>query len=80
MAIGPATAHTLLASVPELGILNDKQIAALVGLAPFNQDSGLMRGRRKNSGGRPQARRALYMAAVVAAHHNPVLEFFYQRL
>lgn len=79
-AIGPTTAHTLLASVPELGTLNDKQITALVGLAPFNRDSGQMRGQRKISGGRPQARRALYMAAVVAAHHNPVLKVFYQRL
>jgi len=79
-AIGQVTAHTLLASVPELGSLNDKEITALVGLAPFNQDSGLMRGQRKIKGGRPQARKALYMAAVVAAHHNPVLKAFYQRL
>ena len=79
-AIGPVTAVTLLASMPELGTIGDKQITALAGLAPFNADSGAFRGYRRIQGGRAQARRVLYMAAIVAIRHNPVLKAFYQRL
>lgn len=79
-AIGKVTAQSLLASVPELGKISDKQVTALVGLAPFNQDSGLMRGQRRIRGGRSQARKALYMAAIVAIRHNTILKPFYQRL
>ncbi len=78
--IGPATARTLLAELPELGTLGRKQIAALVGVAPLNRDSGTMRGRRRTWGGRASVRTALYMAALVAARHNPVIAAFYQRL
>jgi transposase len=79
-SIGPITAHTLMATVPELGSLSDKQVTALVGLAPFNQDSGCLRGKRTIKGGRAQARKALYMAAVVATRHNPILKDFYCNL
>ncbi|HET7603826.1 MAG TPA: IS110 family transposase [Gemmatimonadales bacterium] len=78
--IGPVTAQTLLASLPELGTLNRKQIAALVGVAPLNRDSGQWRGRRQVWGGRAPVRHALYMAALVASRHNPVLRAFYTRL
>lgn len=78
--IGPTTARTLLAELPELGTLDRRAIAALVGVAPFNCDSGQFRGRRRIWGGRPAVRKALYMAALVAARHNPVLARFYQRL
>jgi transposase len=78
--IGPAVARTLLAELPELGTLGRKQIAALVGVAPLNRDSGTMRGRRTTWGGRATVRTALYMAALVAARHNPVIAAFYQRL
>jgi transposase len=78
--IGPTTARTLLAELPELGTLDRRAIAALVGVAPFNCDSGHFRGRRKIWGGRPAVRKALYMAALVAARHNPLLARFYQRL
>lgn len=78
--IGPATARTLLADMPELGQLTRRAAAALVGVAPFNRDSGRWRGRRMIAGGRASVRTALYMAAVVAARHNPVLRTFYQRL
>ncbi len=78
--IGPATARPLLAELPELGTLGRKQIAALVGVAPLNRDSGTMRGRRRTWGGRASVRTALYMAALVAARHNPVIAAFYQRL
>ena len=71
---------TLLAYLPELGALNRKQIAALVGVAPFNRDSGPRRGRRSVWGGRARVRSALYMGALVASRHNPVLREFYQRL
>lgn len=79
-SIGLITTCTLLAAVPELGVLNDKQITALVGLAPFNQDSGFMRGHRKICGGRSQARKVLYMAAISAITYNPILKAFYQQL
>lgn len=78
--IGPIVARTLLAELPELGRLDRRTIAALVGVAPFNRDSGQWRGRRMIWGGRAPVRAALYMAAVVASRHNPVLRAFYTRL
>lgn len=78
--IGPVLASTLMADLPELGTLNRKQIAALVGVAPFNRDSGRMRGKRSCWGGRPNVRAALYMGTLVATRYNPVIRAFYQRL
>ena len=78
--VGPVVARTLFAELPELGQLNRRQIAALVGLAPFNRDSGQWRGRRSIWGGRASVRATLYMAGLVAARHNIVLRAFYQRL
>ena len=78
--VGPVLSMTLLSGLPELGTLNRGEIAALVGVAPLNRDSGTMRGKRKVWGGRPQVRAALYMAALVATRFNPVLRYFYQRL
>ncbi|MGZ6870222.1 MAG: IS110 family RNA-guided transposase [Frankiaceae bacterium] len=78
--IGDATARTLLADLPELGTLDRKQIAALVGVAPFNRDSGTMRGKRTVWGGRAAVRATLYMAALVASRWNPVIAAFYRRL
>lgn len=78
--IGPVLTTTLLANLPELGTLTHKQIAALVGVAPLNRDSGTLRGKRTVWGGRAQVRAALYMAAIVAARFNPVIRTFYQRL
>lgn len=78
--IGSKTSSTLLAMLPELGMLNSKQIAALVGVAPLNQDSGTFRGRRRVYGGRVRVRTALYMAALVASRYNPVLKDLYGRL
>jgi transposase len=78
--IGAITAATLIAEVPELGKLGNKEISALVGVAPMNRDSGTFRGRRTTQGGRHQARKALYMAALVASRHNPILKAFYQHL
>ncbi len=78
--IGPVTAFTLLADLPELGRLPRRQIAALVGVAPFNRDSGTLRGRRTVSGGRASVRRVLYMATVSAIRRNPIIGAFYQRL
>ena len=78
--VGQRTAWLLLAALPELGTLRRGQAAALAGLAPYNHDSGPQRGRRHIAHGRPLARRALYMAALVAARYNPVLRPFYQRL
>jgi len=77
---GPILSVNLLANVPELGKLNQKQIAALIGLAPINRDSGTFRGRRSIWGGRSNVRSILYMAAVSAMNHNPVIREFYQRL
>ena len=79
-SIGPAVSRTLIAELPELGTLDRRAIAALVGVAPFNCDSGQFRGRRMIWGGRPSVRGALYMAALVASRHNPLLARFYQRL
>jgi len=78
--IGPTTARTLLAELPELGRLDRRAIAALAGVAPFNTDSGQHRGQRHIWGGRASVRAALYMAALVASRYNPVLRAFYQRL
>lgn len=78
--VGPQVSLTLLAYLPELGTLNRKQIAALVGVAPFNRDSGTLRGRRTVWGGRARVRAVLYMGALVAARFNPVIRDFYQRL
>ena len=78
--VGPALARSLLALLPELGHLDRRQIAALVGVAPLAQDSGMQRGRRHCWGGRPALRTVLYMGALVAARWNPVLRPFYQRL
>jgi transposase len=78
--IGPTVARTLLADLPELGHLDRRAIAALVGVAPFNRDSGQWRGRRMIWGGRAPVRAALYMAALAATRHNAVLRAFYQRL
>ena len=78
--VGPVLSMTLLSDLPELGALNRGEIAALVGVAPFNRDSGALRGKRTVWGGRRQVRAALYMAALVATRYNPVLRDFYQRL
>ena len=78
--VGPQVSLTLLAYLPELGTLNRKQIAALVGVAPFNHDSGPHRGKRSVWGGRAAVRSTLYMGALVASRCNPVLRDFYQRL
>ena len=78
--IGPVTASTVLAEMPELGTLNRNESGALAGVAPYNHDSGEHRGRRSIRGGRVQVRRVLYMAAVVAARFNPILKAFYDRL
>lgn len=78
--VGPNLALTLLAYLPELGTLDRRRIAALVGIAPFNRDSGTLRGRRTVWGGRARIRGALYMAALVASRHNQVIRAFYQRL
>ena len=78
--VGPVTALTLLATLPELGQLSRHQIAALVGVAPMNRDSGTMRGKRMVWGGRAPVRAVLYMAALVGLKHNPVLRAFYERL
>ena len=79
-SIGPVTAVTLLADLPELGQLDRKQIAALVGVAPMNHDSGKKRGYRKTKGGRPDVRRALYMATLTGIRYNPVLQPQYEQL
>ena len=78
--VGERTAVLLLAQMPELGELNRGEAAALAGLAPFNRDSGMMRGKRTIIGGRRAVRTGLYMAALVAARYNPILRDFYQRL
>lgn len=79
-SVGAVTSRTLLADLPELGTLNRKQISALVGIAPFNRDSGTLKGRRAIWGGRAAVRSALYMATLVATRHNPVIREFYKRL
>ena len=78
--IGERVSFALLAYLPELGTLDRQQIAALVGVAPFNRDSGTLRGKRTVWGGRARVRAALYMGALVASRCNPVIRGFYQRL
>lgn len=78
--VGPVLSLTLLADLPELGRLNRKQIAALVGVAPLNRDSGTLRGKRTVWGGRAQVRAVLYMGTLAATRHNPVIKAFYTRL
>jgi transposase len=78
--VGPVTGVTLVAEVPELGRLNRQEIAALVGVAPFNRDSGQLRGKRSISGGRAHVRCVLYMAALSATRHNAWLRTFSDRL
>jgi transposase len=78
--VGPILTATLLADLPELGTLSHKQIAALVGIAPLNRDSGRQRGKRVIWGGRSAVRAVLYMATVSATRFNPVIHAFYQRL
>jgi len=78
--VGPIVTATLIAELPELGHLDRKQIAALVGVAPFNRDSGKWRGKRTIIGGRSDVRRVLYMATAVAIQHNPAVRGFYERL
>ena len=78
--VGPVLSRTLLGQVPELGTLGPKQVAALVGVAPCNCDSGTMRGRRRVWGGRAEVRAVLYMSTLVATRYNPVFKAFYARL
>ena len=78
--IGPITARTLIAELPELGRIDRRRIAALVGVAPVNRDSGTMRGRRAIAGGRTDVRNVLYMAALVASRCNPTIRELYLRL
>lgn len=78
--IGAASVAVLLAELPELGKLDRRRIATLVGVAPLNRDSGLMRGQRSIWGGRSDVRRTLYMAALVGIRHNPTIKAFYERL
>lgn len=78
--VGPVTARTLIAELPELGGLCRRKLAALVGVAPFNRDSGAWRGHRMIGGGRTSVRNVLYMAALSAIRHNPVVRATFQRL
>ncbi len=78
--IGPVTVFSLLADLPELGSLDRRQAAAIVGVAPLNRDSGKFRGSRRYWGGRAHVRAALYMATLVGVRYNPVLKAFYERL
>lgn len=78
--MGRVTATTVLAQLPELGTLSRRAISGLVGVCPYSRESGLMRGRRTIWGGRAPVRAALYMAALVASRHNPVIRAFYQKL
>ena len=78
--VGPALARTLVAELPGLGTLTHKRLSALVGVAPFNRDSGKTRGKREVWGGRARVRTTLYMSAMVASRHNPVIREFYVRL
>ena len=78
--VGRVTATSLLADVPEIGTLNRREISALIGVCPYSRDSGKSRGRRSIWGGRARVRAVLYMAALVATRHNPVIRAFYQKL
>ena len=78
--IGPAVVNTLLGDMPELGQLTNKEIAALTGVAPYNRDSGSLRGKRRIRGGRHSVRTILFMAALTSVQHNPVIRAFYNHL
>lgn len=78
--MGPVVVSTLLGALPELGQLNDKQIAALTGVAPYNRDSGKLSGKRRIRDGRRSVRTTLLMAALSSVQHNPVIKPFYQHL
>jgi transposase len=78
--IGNSVAATLLGDLPELGSLNRREIASLAGVAPFNRDSGKLRGKRRIRGGRAHSRTALYLSAMVATRFNPDIKRFYERL
>ena len=78
--VGDTLAYTLLADMPELGTMTNKQAAALVGVAPINRDSGRSRGKRRIQGGRACVRTTLYMATLSATQCNPVIRAFYQQL
>lgn len=78
--VGKTTASTLIAEVPELGKLSRREISALIGVAPLNRDSGILRGRRAIFGGRASVRQVLYMAALTAMRYNPAIKAFYDRL
>jgi transposase len=78
--IGPQMARMVIAALPEIGQINRRQIAALVGVAPFNDDSGKRTGKRRIRGGRPQVRRVLYMAAIAAMRYNPQIKALHDRL
>lgn len=78
--VGPILSKTLISNLPELGKLDRKKIASLVGVAPFNKDSGHFRGKRRIKGGRADIRSVLYMATVSAIRYNPILNVFYNRL
>jgi transposase len=78
--VGPVLARTLLAELPELGELDHRRLSALVGVAPFNRDSGTSKGKREVWGGRAAVRAALYMGALVATRHNPAIRNFYKKL
>jgi transposase len=78
--IGPVTAAIVISDLPELGKLDRKKIAALVGVAPFNDDSGFHKGKRRVNGGRPNVRTVLYMAAISASRFNPIIRSFYEHL
>ena len=78
--VGPVLARSLPAELPELGTITHKRLSSLVGVAPFNRDSGKMRGKREVWGGRAPVRATLYMGALVATRHNPAIKEFYERL
>ena len=78
--IGDGVVFTLLGELPELGKLSNREISALCGLAPFNRDSGQMKGKRRIRGGRAPIRTVLYMAMLSAIQYNPIMKEFYQRL
>jgi len=78
--VGPILSAKLLSAVPELGTIDRKKIAALVGVAPYNDESGKWKGRRRIKGGREDVRNVLYMATVAASRSNPVIKSYYQHL
>jgi transposase len=78
--IGPVVVNTLLGDLPELGTMSQKQVAALTGVAPYNRDSGKLRGKRRIKGGRHSVRTILYMAMLTSIQHNPVIRAFYTKL